>query len=1545
MIDNQDSEIRLENSPVSYRFSLRGGVRYIVSGYIRTSPSERTDASVAIFDFSSLSLSEETLRSMGFVKSRIGHYSYLPTLEEGGISVWCFALPVGERDWDFGISFRLWRNDRDIYLGKSLRVTEDRGYPRPADRDASEMDIVPLFDPKRDIQIMKNLKLSPFSIRLDVDGESQIAIRGTIRVAEEERRNPALVGVSFDPPESDEKWARSAGLSISERVGLYRYIPTPPGGTTDWDILFRTPPDCKSVYLTFMHWYAREDIYLSLKSIDIVESDREIAPEYIEYMLRHLREGGIERAYRYIDESGHGESHKSALYEELALHISEPKISAESYLKALRLLPSMDEREKLLSRIYDRGEILSLKALCDIAGELLAVDMDTASNNPCLMAQSLHSLLVSPPAIVRFPISPPRKGRVLYLMHASPPHHNNGYCIRSHGILRAMKQRGETDIVAMTRPGYPYDTKGVSASLESEVDGIEYLRLSGADISVDSLTRYIEKSALSISKAIDRYGISTIHASSSYTTALPALIASRRAGIPFIYEVRGLWEVTRGSIDPSWYGSDRYRLDRDMETLVASNADRVVTITRALEMELIRRGVDGEKIVVVPNGVDSDIFTPMDGEYESIENLPAAGECPIVGYIGSIVEYEGLDDLLEALYILKNRGVACRMVIVGDGRASEHLQSRAKELGISDFVVFTGRIPFEEVVSYYSAVDIAVYPRKAVKVCEMVSPLKPLEAMAMGKAILASDVDAMREMFSDGETALLYTKGDIEDLARKLEILVTDSGLRSSLGAKAREWVESERRWKDIVADYEKIYEDAARDNDTAQREVMEKSDRVVGSSKRFGVLIYADVNLGYIDGSSIWLVSFVQMLHSIENVDITLLLKAIPRRDILLSSLPDSKRVKVIYPRNGAKNTPLTPSEAVGMIVESDTMRGYDSIVLRGFEVCKTASEISSLRGRIWSYPIDIYQKADRWSDDEIEKIVSIAESSQVILYQTLSMRNRLLSVAGSHIEEKTVYMPPMIPKRADGARKSFISEGVLQIVYAGKFAPLWGIGELLSLCERLIDKSVKLRLHIYGDKFHDASGDGEFKRHIEEYLHNREWIVYHGAKSRREVFDDYPKYDIGWAWRNAEFERKTDEISTKLLEYASAGLPVVSVPTDSTISLFGEGYPLFAEDMDELENLFVSIYGNPTILQRASEISFEATVPYLSDEIAENIFSPLVRNLSSRKREETILFAGHDMKFAQRLADMFRADGYRVLMDIWHDHGRHDEEKSLRLLAEADVVFCEWAMGNAVWYSRRKRDGQRLFIRFHRQEMETEYPRMIDYDSVDGMLFVSKHIENEAIALFGLESLTDRVHIVPNYVDMRLFSERKIDDARYNIGICGIVPSMKRFDLALDIVEALRERDERYRLFVKGKKPDDYPWLTKRPEEMEYYRKQMDRIRSSHSLGEAVVFDGYGDDIGEWLRKIGFILSTSDFEAFHLSVAEAMASGSRAVILRWKGAEEIYPHRSIFDDVDSAVEYIYRFSSMDGYMPSHENISFIEDRYDLERIYGIYRKLIFGE
>lgn len=406
-------------------------------------------------------------------------------------------------------------------------------------------------------------------------------------------------------------------------------------------------------------------------------------------------------------------------------------------------------------------------------------------------------------------IIPAVQNRICYVLHNSLPYNSGGYATRAAGVIAGLQAAGY-DVQAITRPGYPLDDDPQldmhDIADTEQVHGAPYTRILYPSRMEMLFMDYLPLAADALEEKFRILQPAYVLAASNYMLALPALIAARRLGIPFYYEVRGFLEVTRASREKEYRHNTQYTVRSMMEAAVANAAEHVFTLTTGMRDELVSRGVAADKISLLPNSCDPEKFMPRPRPAALAGQLGIPAQTPVIGYVGSIVDYEGLEDLVDALAILKDRGIDFRFLLVGNETpdkhgatpATQHILKNIQKHNLQNHVIMPGRVPHEQVADYYALIDIAPFPRKAWPVCEMVSPMKPLEAMAMEKAVVVSSVAALCDMVSDGQTGMVYPKGNTKALAATLETLARNADLRAQLGTAARRWVAQERTWTRI---------------------------------------------------------------------------------------------------------------------------------------------------------------------------------------------------------------------------------------------------------------------------------------------------------------------------------------------------------------------------------------------------------------------------------------------------------------------------------------------------------------------------------------------------------------------------------------------------------------------------------------------------------------------------------------------------------------------------------------------------------------------------
>ena len=394
--------------------------------------------------------------------------------------------------------------------------------------------------------------------------------------------------------------------------------------------------------------------------------------------------------------------------------------------------------------------------------------------------------------------------RILHILDHSIPLHS-GYTFRTLAILKEQRELGwetfhltgskQENCVALEEDfdGWHFYRTPVAQGLISKLPVLNQIAV------IDGLTRRLDEVVKIVKPDI-------LHAHSPVLNALPALRVGRRLGIPVVYEIRAFWEDAAVDHGTSHEWGVRYRLTRYLESYALRRVDAITTICEGLRGDILGRGIAPERVTVIPNAVNIENFTV--GQLPDVDlakYLGLEGKL-LLGFIGSFYAYEGLSVLLQALPKMLSRNPDIRVLLVGGGSQAKELKVLATQLGIEDKVIFTGRVPHEQVQRYYNLIDVLVYPRLKMRLTDLVTPLKPLEAMAQGRLVVASDVGGHLELIRDGETGILFKAGDPDALALKVLDLLSRPDSWRGLRAAARSFVETQRNWPVSVARYKTVY-------------------------------------------------------------------------------------------------------------------------------------------------------------------------------------------------------------------------------------------------------------------------------------------------------------------------------------------------------------------------------------------------------------------------------------------------------------------------------------------------------------------------------------------------------------------------------------------------------------------------------------------------------------------------------------------------------------------------------------------------------------------
>ena len=394
--------------------------------------------------------------------------------------------------------------------------------------------------------------------------------------------------------------------------------------------------------------------------------------------------------------------------------------------------------------------------------------------------------------------------KILHVFDHTLPLHS-GYTFRSAAILRNQRKMG-WDTYHLSGP------KQIDCSvLEEDADGLHFYRTPRPTGLLDRLPGgdpfavmgAIEKRLLGLAKQLQP---DIIHAHSPVLDAVPAIRVGRKLGIPVVYEIRAFWEDAAVDHGSTKEGSLRYKLTRALETWAVKNADAVTVICEGLRKDLVARGIPPNKITVIPNAVDIDKFAVGGKPDAELKLKLGLGNSRVLGFIGSFYAYEGLDLLIAALPTILRQIPDVKVLLVGGGPQDAALKQQVMALDLKDRVVFTGRVPHSEVNRYYDLIDVLAYARHPMRLTNLVTPLKPLEAMAQGRLMVASDVGGHKELIQDGRTGVLFHAGDAGDLASKVVGLLKYEQGWDSMKKNGRQFVESERTWAASVARYRGVY-------------------------------------------------------------------------------------------------------------------------------------------------------------------------------------------------------------------------------------------------------------------------------------------------------------------------------------------------------------------------------------------------------------------------------------------------------------------------------------------------------------------------------------------------------------------------------------------------------------------------------------------------------------------------------------------------------------------------------------------------------------------
>ncbi len=398
--------------------------------------------------------------------------------------------------------------------------------------------------------------------------------------------------------------------------------------------------------------------------------------------------------------------------------------------------------------------------------------------------------------------------RILHILDHSIPLHS-GYTFRSRAIIQQQRALGwETDHITGPKHNQAIEPEG----MEETIDGLHFFRTTPATgflSQLPVLNQWAVSTTLEkrLHTVVTQVQPDILHAHSPALNGLAAIHVGRKLGIPVVYEVRAFWEDAAVDHGTSMEWGLRYRLTRTLETSVLKRVTGVTTICEGLRNDIVERGIPADKVTVIPNAVDITAFNSDQPYDHALAQKLDLQNKQVIGFIGSFYAYEGLLLLLQAMPEIMERQADVRLLLVGGGPEDDKLKRYVAENQLSDKVIFTGRVSHDEVQTYYDLIDIFVYPRLPMRLTELVTPLKPLEAMAQRRLVVASDVGGHRELIRDGETGQLFRAGDPHALAESVVDLLSNKSHWDMQKEAGRRFVELERSWPVSIARYQKVYD------------------------------------------------------------------------------------------------------------------------------------------------------------------------------------------------------------------------------------------------------------------------------------------------------------------------------------------------------------------------------------------------------------------------------------------------------------------------------------------------------------------------------------------------------------------------------------------------------------------------------------------------------------------------------------------------------------------------------------------------------------------
>lgn len=707
-------------------------------------------------------------------------------------------------------------------------------------------------------------------------------------------------------------------------------------------------------------------------------------------------------------------------------------------------------------------------------------------------------------------------------------------------------------------------------------------------------------------------------------------------------------------------------------------------------------------------------------------------------------------------------------------------------------------------------------------------------------------------------------------------------------------------------------------------------------------VAVLAEQNFNLIDGSTIWLLNVCKLLALQSDFDTDLLLTHPLKNPVLAGELPSNIRMRdanLLLETAGVGDTQLRADTLVQVLrAWEEAMGPYERIFIRGTSYLTTLMQEPAFRGRIVAYAPGALPDIAELEPDWVR--LGRAGAVRVVLQSNTAKRalESLLDYPANlvHVVPPIVF-PPEVPAMARTA------DSPSTLCYSGKVDLHYGLDWLIDICDTVATRDdLAVSLIAGKDTFRARYPDffkamDTFRGRIAQGTAPGISLVSNVSHAQAKAI--MGQTDFAYCMRHDHYD-DVIEISTKIVEFCTLG--VAPIVNDNALNreLFGDDYPYLVniatedvrtrviEIMESRKVADQSVYAHARA--RIAQIAKQFSAPALAGSLGRAIcgFADDAPALTQDARH--ILIPTHELKFLRQFIDRVHADSaVEITWQPWKSTVKTVSPPQVP--RTVDTVFCEWCCQNAVWHSNNKRAGTKLIVRLHRFEAFRDFPSLVNWEAVDALIVVSDYFRDRMITRHGVAP--ERIHVMPQYIDWHALRRPKLPEARFTLGLVGINPfEHKRFDRALDLFEALRARDPRFKLAVRSAMPWDIQWVWDRDDDTRaLFEGVFDRIFSSPDLDANIRFDQAGSDMEEWYRGVGTILSSSDSEGCHTAVMEGMASGCLPVVHDWPGAQSLFAP-DVYADMTDAIPKIIEFSDLADPQAARDAIAARVVQYDVE-------------